>query len=81
MWVWRAWNVLHHERPLYVGLGGAVPGRIPWTAAAAWCEFEGRTAADVEFLWRCFDAMEETFMRVRAEQAKAEAGTREGARR
>lgn len=49
-----------------------MPGRIPWTVAARWCEVEGLHRDDLSFLWRCFAAMDEVYIRVTIDQIKSD---------
>jgi hypothetical protein len=51
-------------------MAGSAPGRIPWTAVVTWCEVHGLPEDDLDFLWRCFAAMDEVFIRVQVEQIR-----------
>jgi hypothetical protein len=41
-----------------VGMGGMMPGRIPWRAVDQWAERYGITGADFEFLTRALSVMD-----------------------
>lgn len=42
-------------------MAAAMPGRIPWSVAAAWGERHGRGPDDLDFLLACLAAMDEVF--------------------
>jgi len=70
-WIWRAWQRLSLDRRLVgVGLSGVMPQRIPWTTLAAWCEWHGHSAEDLDLLDRCTVAMDRVFIEWWQERAR-----------
>ena len=58
-WIWNAWNDLDGERAMIpVGMGGVVPGRIPWSSVDRWAARHGVDDGDFEFLVRALGAMD-----------------------
>jgi hypothetical protein len=58
-WLWRAWADLDGERPMIqAGMGGAVPGRIPWSALDRWARRYGVTGFDFDLLTRAVSVMD-----------------------
>jgi hypothetical protein len=58
-WIWTAWQELDSERPIVpVGMGGGVPGRIPWRAADQWARRHGVAGFEFDFLIRALSAMD-----------------------
>lgn len=50
-WIWQAWRDLDADREsIPVGMGGAMMGRIHWTAVDRWARRYGVQAGDFEFL-------------------------------
>jgi hypothetical protein len=78
LWCWRAWWRLHNDRPWYGGgMAAAMPGRIPWAAVRAWCDFHGYTGEAVVFLDAVFAGLDGVFFehhsaKVKAAQAAAQ---------
>lgn len=59
-WVWRAWQRLTLDRPLYGGgMGPAIPGRIPWQTVRDWAVHHGQ---DALFLDKAVIAMDGVYL-------------------
>lgn len=70
-WIWRAWWRLSDERPWIAGgMGPSRPGRIPWTAVAAWCAARGYGEDQEDQLEAGLAAMDEEYLSWQAEQAR-----------
>lgn len=69
-WIWDAFWRLDTERPWKVqGVGSmagtiimAIPGAIPWTAIARWCDAHERTPEDRDLLEVCVRKMEAIYL-------------------
>jgi hypothetical protein len=62
-WLWRAWQDLDGERVMIpVGMGGMIPGRIPWSAVDRWAARHGVIGSDFDFLARAITAMDRVLM-------------------
>jgi hypothetical protein len=73
-WIWRAWHRLTDERPwIGGGMAPAHPGRIPWTAVAAWCERRGYGPEEEEALESGIAALDVEFLAWHDEQARERA--------
>ena len=73
-WIWRAWHRLSADRAwIGGGFGAPAPGRIPWTAIAAWCRHHDIGADDQELLEAGLDAMDDEYIAWHAERARQEA--------
>jgi hypothetical protein len=58
-WLWAAWRDLDSERPIIqLGMGGGVPGRIPWRAADQWARRHGVAGFDFDLLIRALGLMD-----------------------
>jgi hypothetical protein len=62
-WIWKAWQRLRHDRPLYGGgMGPAVPGRIPWTVVRAWGQYHRLRRGEFEMLDLCFAVLDGVYI-------------------
>jgi hypothetical protein len=58
-WIWKAWQRLRYDRPMYGGgMGPAMPGRIPWTVVRAWAAFHRLHKGEIELMDTCFGALD-----------------------
>lgn len=71
LWIWRAWWRLSDDRPwVPQGMEAARPGRIPWTAVAAWCDRNGYGPDDEDLLEKGLAAMDAEWLAWHAEQRR-----------
>jgi hypothetical protein len=67
--MWRAWWVLHRQRPHVGTMGQPIPGRIPYLDIDRWCDrngFLGRLEMAVEVT----AAMDEAYLAFWADEVK-----------
>lgn len=81
-WLWRAWNRLSQDRPWIAGgLAAPVPGRIPWSTVADWCERQGYTDDERDFMDAVLEQLDADYLgwwRAQAEQKAKERRKKRG---
>lgn len=70
-WIWEAWWRLGDERPHIVTgmsapMGGSIirsiPGKIPWSVIAHWCDAHGHGDEDRDVMDRCIQSMDAVYL-------------------
>lgn len=57
--LWKAWSDLDSSRPMITaGMGGVLPGRIPWSVLDRWAERHGIEGDHFDFFVRCLAVMD-----------------------